>query len=68
MENRISELLVQGKLLIPRKKAANMLGVAPGTLAVWACNNRTNLPVVKVGSRCFYRLTDIEAWIEDHTK
>lgn len=53
--------------LLPRKKAAQILGVEPQTLAVWACNKRYGLPYVKVGRRVMYRLKDIMMFIESRT-
>ena len=57
--------------LINPSDAADILGVVKGTLAVWRSTGRYNLPYVKIGSRVMYRLTDIQAFIEerlrDHT-
>lgn len=47
-----------------RREAASYLGVAEQTLAVWACNRRHNLPMVKIGRRVMYRLSDLNAFIE----
>jgi predicted site-specific integrase-resolvase len=52
--------------LVPRKIAAQLLGVAPQTLAVWACTGRYSLPYIKIGKRVRYRLTDIENFIKAH--
>jgi hypothetical protein len=49
--------------LLTRFEAARFLGVAPNTLAVWACTNRYSLPFVKVGRKVMYRLSDLEAFI-----
>ena len=57
--------------LISPSDAADILGVAKGTLAVWRSTGRYNLPYVKIGSRVMYRLIDIQAFINerlrDHT-
>lgn len=53
--------------LISRKEAADLLGTTEGTLAVWACNKRYNLPMVKVGRLVKYKLSDLEAFIERRT-
>lgn len=50
--------------LITRKEAADYLGVKEGTLAIWACTNRYNLPYIKMGRLVKYRLTDLDAFIE----
>ncbi|WP_295899461.1 helix-turn-helix domain-containing protein [uncultured Vibrio sp.] len=47
-----------------RKVAAEYLGVTEGTLAVWACTGRYQLPFVKVGRKVYYMLTDLDAFIE----
>ena len=46
-----------------RKEAANYLGITDGTLAVWACTGRYNLPYVKIGRLVKYRKTDLDAFI-----
>jgi len=53
--------------LLTRSQAAEFLGVKPQTLAVWATNQRYNLPLVKVGSLVRYRLRDLERFLESRT-
>jgi len=49
--------------LITRREAAEMLGLAPQTLAKWAMTGK-NLPVVKLGNRTArYLLSDIMSFI-----
>jgi len=50
--------------LLTPKKAAEILGVAIGTLAVWRCTARYPLPFVKIGRRVMYREQDINNFIE----
>lgn len=50
-----------------RREAANYLGVAPQTLAVWACTQRYHLPLVKIGRHVKYRQSDLDAFIERNT-
>jgi hypothetical protein len=50
-----------------RKEAAHLLGIAPQTLAVWACNRRYDLPFIRIGRRVMYRLADLHAFIERNT-
>jgi len=47
-----------------RREAADYLGVAPQTLAVWACTKRYALPMVKIGRHVKYRQSDLDAFIE----
>jgi len=51
------------KLLTP-EQAADLLNVSPGTLMVWRCTGRYNLPYVKVGRLVRYRPEDIKAFIK----
>lgn len=48
-------------------EAANILGVTEGTLAVWRCTKRYQLPFVKIGRKIFYRSEDINAFVESRT-
>ncbi|GAA0200796.1 hypothetical protein GCM10009123_05170 [Kangiella japonica] len=52
--------------LATRAVTAVLLGLKEPTLSYWACVGR-GLPFVKSGRRCFYRLSDIKAYIEKHT-
>lgn len=54
-------------LLLNRQQAADLLGVACNTLAVWHCNKRYKLPVVKVGRLVKYRMSDLLDFIENNT-
>lgn len=49
--------------LLTRPEAADYLGVTAATLAVWASTGRYALPMVKMGRRSVYRLSDLEAFI-----
>ncbi|MCA9803865.1 MAG: helix-turn-helix domain-containing protein [Cyanobacteria bacterium HKST-UBA02] len=53
--------------LLTRREAAEYLGVAPETLAVWHCTKRYPLPVVKIGRLAKYRKSDLDAFIESRT-
>ncbi len=46
-----------------RVEAAAFLGLAPNTLAVWACTKRYSLPYVRVGCLIKYRQADLEAFV-----
>lgn len=58
--------LPPGMRLVSRKEAAEILGVQPCTLAMWEHTGRYSLPVVKIGSLCKYRLSDLQQFIEDN--
>jgi hypothetical protein len=53
---------VTTRLLTP-DQTRQRLGVSIGTLAVWRCTRRYNLPFVRVGSKVMYREEDVERFI-----
>ncbi len=53
--------------LLTREQAAQYLGVSKGTLEVWACTKRYNLPYVKIGRLVKYRLSDLDGFIARRT-
>lgn len=50
--------------LMSRKEAAKYLGVAPQTLAIWACTKRHPLPYVRVGRLAKYRKHDLDSFLD----
>lgn len=50
--------------LLTQETAAQFLGVKPGTLEVWRCTERYNLPYIKVGGLVRYKLSDLQAWLK----
>ncbi|MDA8259217.1 MAG: helix-turn-helix domain-containing protein [Betaproteobacteria bacterium] len=44
-------------------RAAEYLGVAPGTLEVWRCTRRYPIPYMKVGRKVYYDRADLDAWL-----
>ncbi|WP_305825832.1 helix-turn-helix domain-containing protein [Massilia brevitalea] len=54
--------------LVSRREAAAYLGLAPQTLAQWACSGRGRLPMVKVGRKVQYKKTDLDAFIVANTQ
>ena len=53
--------------LIDEREAARLLSITPGTLSVWRCVKRYDLPYLKVGRAVRYRLSDIEAFLQSRT-
>ena len=49
--------------LLDRQEAADYLGVATQTLAIWKTTGRYSLPVVKVGRLARYRRSDLENFL-----
>ena len=52
--------------LIDRAAAAEYLGVSPGTLANWQSTGFRRVPHVKIGKRVRYRISDLDAFIEQN--
>jgi len=50
------------KLLTPEEAAA-VLGVTPGTLAIWRCTRRYALSWVKIGRKVRYREDDLATFL-----
>jgi hypothetical protein len=50
------------RLLNPRE-TAELLGRTEGTLAVWRCTRRYDLPFLKIGARVMYHPDDVMAFI-----
>lgn len=63
----LARLVKAGTELLDDKAAAELLGVSPGTLAVWRCTGRYRLPFLKVGRKVRYRRADLLAWLESRT-
>ncbi len=53
--------------LLTSQEAADLLGIVRSTLYQWTYNKRYNLPVVKIGKYCRYRLSDLLEFIEKRT-
>ena len=56
------------QILIDERKAAEVLGLSPGTLSVWRSTGRYQVPFVKVGHLVRYRVADLDAWLESRTR
>ena len=50
-----------------RPAAADYIGVAPGTLEVWASTGRYDIPYTKIGKIVYYRKSDLDQWIRSRT-
>lgn len=60
-------MLTENDRLLTPHEAAAMLGITPGTLTVWRCTRRYNLPYIKVGRCVRYKRSDVLAFIESRT-
>lgn len=64
----MSEHTPQHPALLDEQQAAEHLNVSPGTLSVWRSTGRYCLPFVKVGRNVRYRLSDLDAWINERVR
>lgn len=49
--------------LITTAETAAMIGASKATLDSWRCRGSHGLRFIKVGSKVFYRRSDVEAWL-----
>ena len=54
--------------LMTEAEAAEHLGVKRGTLSVWRCVRRHNLPYMKVGRLVRYSRADLDQWLDERRK
>lgn len=59
--------MIDDHKLITSKEAAQYLGVCPSTLTKWRIKNRYNLPFIRIGKMCKYRLNDLAEFLSRHT-
>lgn len=52
---------------MPNDEAADYIGVEPHSLEVWRSTKRYDIPYVKIGSKVFYRRSDLDVFIEHRT-
>lgn len=67
MSNHSSAIRV-GSELLDERDAARLLDVSPGTLSVWRCTGRYQLPYLKIGRKVRYRRFDLEAWLDTRAR
>lgn len=53
--------------LVDEKRAAEILGITPGTLSVWRCVRRYPLPYTKIGRAVRYRVEDLDEFVRSRT-
>ncbi|AUH49545.1 hypothetical protein CXB49_01160 [Chromobacterium sp. ATCC 53434] len=49
--------------LMSRPEAAEWLGLSPYTLNEWASTGRYGLRYYRIGRKCMYRLSDLQAFV-----
>lgn len=53
--------------LLNSDQAAAYIGVSPGTLEVWRCTKRYQIPFIKVGRLVRYRRSELDSFLEYRT-
>lgn len=48
---------------LSNKQAAEYIGVAEHTLHVWRCTKRYPIPYLKIGSKIYYRRSDLDVFL-----
>ena len=66
-QNSIAAILKPQSDLLTNEEAANYLGVAPNSLAVWRTTKRYSLPYIKVGRLVKYHQADLDIFIKSRT-
>jgi len=66
MQHAIDGAPVETELLT-RRQAAEYLGISEQTLAIWKCQNRYSLPVIKVGRLAKYKRSDLDRFLSKRT-
>ena len=54
--------------LLTTEETAQRLHLCVGTLAIWRCRKRYGLAYIKVGSKVFYRASDVEGFLQKRTR
>lgn len=49
--------------LLSRPEAAEWLGLSPYTLNEWASTGRYGLRYYRIGRKCMYRISDLQAFV-----
>jgi hypothetical protein len=47
--------------------AADYIGIPANTLQYWRTTGAQQIPFIKVGRRVMYRISDLDAWLAQHT-
>lgn len=66
--NSIGSIVHRTRELVDEKAAAEILCTTPGTLSVWRSTGRYALPFLKIGRKVRYRISDLDAWLEQRTR
>lgn len=64
----MNEVAISNSQRVDTAQAAAFLGLRPATLTVWRCTGRYRLPFIRVGRKIYYRVSDLEAWLNSRTE
>ncbi len=67
VRSALLDALLANANLLTNEESAAYLGVTPGTLDVWRCTKRYNIPYIKVGRLVRYKKSSLDAFIESRT-
>jgi excisionase family DNA binding protein len=65
--NIINPIAHKQNELLNSNEAATYLGVCPGTLEVWRCTKRYQIPFIKVGRLVRYRKSELDNFLNRRT-
>lgn len=60
-------MTINTPVLLTPEQTAVKLNIAEGTLSVWRCTGRYNLPYIKIGRAVRYKESDIDLFINNRT-
>ncbi len=58
---------VQRPRRLDSNAAADYIGVSRTTLPTWRCLKRYSIPFLRVGRKIYYRVDDLDRWLESRT-
>lgn len=58
--------MINTKILMTQKEAAEYLGTTVGTLNTWRHYGKDKIPFIRWGNRIRYRKEDLENWVNEH--
>lgn len=65
--NAINLIPPKNTELLSTQQASIYIGVSPGTLEVWRCTKRYQIPFIKVGRLVRYRKSALDSFLERRT-
>jgi len=65
--NAINLIPIKNAELLSTHQASIYIGVSPGTLEVWRCTKRYQIPFIKVGRLVRYRKSELDNFLDHRT-